>query len=64
MFHATKPGTRKCIMCGKEAKGLVVKFDDGTLNGHLCFKDIQKATENREEETAAPENGRPHAVTT
>ena len=34
MFHAKEPGTRRCIICGKEAKGLVVEeAGSGGLRG-------------------------------
>lgn len=61
MFQAKQYGEKKCMICGKQTKGLVVAFDDGSLNGFLCFKDIMKAAEHRAEEQqqANPANGQP-----
>jgi hypothetical protein len=59
MFHATQFGEKKCMICGRQAKGLVVAMDDGSLNGFLCFKDIQKAAENRAEQPGTIQDAQP-----
>jgi hypothetical protein len=60
MFQAKQFGEKRCMICGRQAKGMQVTFDDGTLNGFLCFKDIQKQAENRAEDpNEQPENGEP-----
>jgi len=59
MFNAKKFGEQRCMICGKETKGLVVAFDDGSLNGFMCFKDMAKQAENRAEQQEQPQNGQP-----